>query len=83
MLSKYFSSDQIEENELGGACSMFWGTGEVYTKFWWGNLSERDHLENPGLDGSTILKWIFRNWDGGGTWTGSIWLSIGTGGGHL
>ena len=66
MLSKYFSSDQIEENELGGACSMFWGTGEVYTKFWWGNLSERDHLENPGLDGSTILKWIFRNWDGGG-----------------
>jgi len=33
---------------------------EVYTGFWWGNLRERDHLENPGVDGKIILKWIFR-----------------------
>jgi hypothetical protein len=26
-----------------------WGRGEVYTGFWWGNLRERDHLEEPGV----------------------------------
>jgi len=36
----------------------------------------------PGVDGRIILRWIFRKWDVG-VWTGSIWLRIGTGGGHL
>ena len=31
------------------------GRGEVYTRFWWGNLRERDHLEDPGADVRTIL----------------------------
>ena len=39
--------------------------GEVYTEFWWGNLRERDHLEDPGVDGMIILRWIFRKWDVG------------------
>ena len=50
------------------------------TGFWWGNLRERDHLEDPGVD-RIILRWIFRKWDG--AWTGLIWFRIGTGGGHL
>jgi hypothetical protein len=33
--------------------------------FWWGNLGERDHLEDPVIDGRIILRWIFRKWDGG------------------
>jgi hypothetical protein len=33
--------------------------GEVYTGFWWGNLREKDHLEDLGVFGILILKWIF------------------------
>jgi hypothetical protein len=25
-------------------------------------------LENPGVDGRVILKWIFEKWDGGMDW---------------
>jgi hypothetical protein len=41
------------------------GRGEVYTRFCWRNLRERDHLEDPGIDGRIILRWIFRKLDGG------------------
>ena len=44
------------------------GRGEVYTGVWLGNLRERDHLENPGVEGRTILSWIFRTWDRGKDW---------------
>ena len=53
----------------------------MYTGFWWGNLRERDHLEEPGADGRVILRCIFKKWD----WearTGLIWLRICKGGGH-
>jgi len=56
--------------------------GEAYTGFWWRNLRERDQLEDPGLDGKIILRCIFRKWDVE-VWTESIWLRIGTIGGHL
>jgi hypothetical protein len=49
----------------------------VYPEFWCGNLRERDHLEDPGVDGKIILRWIFRKL------FGTIWLRIVTGGGHL
>jgi len=44
-----------------------------------GETGERDHMEDPGLDGKIILRWIFRKW-GMGTGTGLIWMMIGTGG---
>jgi len=55
------------------------GRGAVYTGFWCRSLGERDHLEDPGVDGRTILRWIFRYWDME-SWTGPNWLRIGTGG---
>jgi len=47
-----------------------------------GNLKERDRLGDPGIDGRIILRCILRKWDLG-VWSGSSWLRIGTGGGHL
>ena len=42
------------------------GRGQAYAGFWWGNLRDRDHLGDPGVDGRIILRWIFRKWDFGG-----------------
>jgi hypothetical protein len=36
--------------------------------FWWGNLRYRDHLEDRGVDGRIILRWMFSKWDGGMDW---------------
>jgi len=58
------------------------GRGEGYIGFWWGNLRERNHFRDQGVDGRIILRWILRKWDVG-VWTESSWLRIGTGGGHL
>jgi len=41
-----------------------WETEEVHTEFWWGNLKEKDHFEDLGIDGRIILQWIFKKWDG-------------------
>jgi hypothetical protein len=34
--------------------------GEACTGFWWGNLRERDHWGDPGVDWRIILSWIFK-----------------------
>jgi len=47
----------------------------VYTSFWWGALREGVHLEDPGVEGRIILRWIFRKWDVL-AWSGSNWLRI-------
>jgi len=60
------------------------GNSRHVYKFWWGNLRDREknHLEDPCVDGRIILRWIFRKWDER-VWAGSIWLRIRTVGGHL
>ena len=84
LLIQYCTGDKIEMRWAGhvereGGDSM--GRGEAYTGVWWGNLRERDHLRDPGIDGRIILRWIFRTLDVV-AWTGSMWLRIGTGGGQ-
>jgi hypothetical protein len=46
-----------------------------------GTAKEGDNLEVPGVDGRTILKWVFVKWNRGHGQ--SIWLRIGTSGGLL
>ena len=62
----------------GPGCTM---GEEMYAGFWLGNLNERAHLEDPGVGGRIILRWIIRKWDLG-TLSGSIWFSTVTGGGY-
>jgi len=43
---------------MGGACSTY--RVEKRCMVLVGNLRERDHLEDPGVNGRIILRWIFR-----------------------
>jgi len=76
------SGDKIEKNEMDGACSAYGGEERRIQFFGWETGRKKDHLGDPGVDGRIILRWIFRKWDVG-VWSGSSWLRIGTGGGHL
>jgi hypothetical protein len=52
---------------MGGECGLYWGE-EKCIVFWWGKLKERSLLEDPGVDGSILLKWILNKQDGS-VWT--------------
>jgi len=47
---------------MDGVCSAY-GGGERRVRGSGGNLRERDHWGDPGVDGRLILRWIFRKWD--------------------
>jgi hypothetical protein len=46
------------------------------------NSQVRNRLEDIGVDGMIILKWILKKYKGR-IWIGFIWLMIGSGGGGL
>jgi len=64
----------MEKNEIGGACNTQGGEEECIQSFGGGNLKERYYLEHPGVDGTIILKWIFRKWVG--VWGGMEWIDL-------
>ena len=80
-LSKNYSDDQLEKNEMGGRCSAYGGEKGAYRVL-------AGKPEGKRALGRTELCWDedFKG-DvqkvGFGAWTGLIWLRIGTGGGHL
>ena len=53
-------------------------TGNVHIAFWWEELREGEHLEDPAVNRRIILKWIFKKWDGR-EWTDFAWLRTGAG----
>jgi hypothetical protein len=47
------------------------GRDEKCTVLWMENLTGRNHLEDLGVDGKTILEWILGK-EGGNVWHGCI-----------
>jgi hypothetical protein len=41
------------------------GRGQLHKGIWWRNVRERDPLEDTGIDGRIILRWVFRKWNEG------------------
>jgi len=64
---------------MGEACSAYWGEEKCIQGFGGEILGKQTTWETHQR---IIFRWIFRKWDVG-VWTGSIWLRIGRGGGHL
>jgi hypothetical protein len=62
-------------NEKDEACGTYRREERWFTRFWWGNPTERGHLRHPNIDGKIILQWIFRKWVGR-VWIVLIWLRI-------
>jgi hypothetical protein len=56
--------DKIEKNVMGGVCSAD-GKGRGVYRVLVGNPESKRPLEDPGVDGRIILRWIFRKWDVG------------------
>jgi hypothetical protein len=46
-------------NRWAGLVVCVWETEEVHTGFWWGDMMERDHLEDLNGVARIMLKWIF------------------------
>jgi hypothetical protein len=71
-MRKYYSGNHIKHNEVGGICGTYMGEGEVHTGCRYGNLREREDLEDLGIDGRIRkctyeeMAWIrfVRHWRG-------------------
>ena len=62
--------DKVKEEEKGGAYGTY-GSWEMQTGFWWGNLKERDLLQNVEIDDRAMIK---RSYAMG--WEGMDWIHV-------
>jgi hypothetical protein len=65
-LTKYHSGDPVKKTEMGRTCGTYGERRGSYRALV-GKPEGRNHLEDPGVDGMIILKWIFKRLNGGGS----------------
>jgi len=53
--NRYNSDDETE-----GVCDRYGRRDRCTRGLYWGNLTDRDHLEDLGVKHEIILKWFFR-----------------------
>ena len=58
----------IKMTEMDRACSTYAEAERGAYRVLAGKAEGRSHLEDPGVNGKLILKWIFEVWDGGMYW---------------
>ena len=63
-------------NGMGGVY-VTCGGQELPTGLYWGNLREKDRLEDLGIEERTLFNWILRR-DDGRALSGLMWLRIET-----
>jgi hypothetical protein len=59
-ISLQLSGPSINDYGITWSILHIWGRREMHTEFWWGNLKERDHLEDPRINERIILKWVLK-----------------------
>jgi hypothetical protein len=62
-----------------GACATY-GEKRYAHRVLVGSVKERYHLEDSGVEGRMILKWVISNTE---SLNGLLWLRIGTSGGRF
>jgi hypothetical protein len=75
------SGDELEKNEVGGECSTYGESRGVY-RVLVGKPGGKRALGRARLKWYCNIKTDLQKWDVR-AWSGSIWLRIGAGGGHL
>jgi len=56
MHTNVYTENLVKRNKVGALGLDNCRRGEVHREFWWGNLRQGDHLEDPGVDGRITIK---------------------------
>jgi len=56
------SKDQVEKNEMAGACTMY-GENRCAYRVLVGTPEGKRPMQDAGVDVRIILKWIFTHWN--------------------
>jgi hypothetical protein len=60
LFTKYYYDGRFEDNEMDRACTMHRIDEKCIQNFLSGNMRKRHSLEDLGVDGRIILKWILK-----------------------
>jgi len=61
LFTKYYSGDQINKNEMIGACSTYWGQGDRRRTYrvLVGKPEGKNNFQDRGVNGKIMLRWTF------------------------